>query len=65
MALTVKCPTCRKDAVWEDNPHRPFCSDRCRLIDLGAWAQEKYRIRGGDMDTNVGDDQEDDKEKAN
>jgi hypothetical protein len=27
-----------------DSPHRPFCSERCRLIDLGAWADEEYRV---------------------
>ena len=40
----VKCPTCRKEVAWENNPHRPFCSERCKLIDLGAWSQERYRI---------------------
>lgn len=43
---TVKCPTCRTSVPWKDNPHRPFCSTRCRLIDLGAWADESYRIPG-------------------
>lgn len=41
---TVLCPQCRKPTVWEGNDNRPFCSDRCRLIDLGAWASEDYRI---------------------
>ena len=31
---------------WDDNPYRPFCSDRCRVLDLAAWASEKYRIAG-------------------
>ena len=44
MPLKVKCPTCRKETQWEGNAHRPFCSDRCRLIDLGAWVDERYRI---------------------
>ncbi len=36
---TVNCPTCRKSVEWStENTHRPFCSDRCRLIDLGEWA---------------------------
>jgi uncharacterized protein len=39
----VKCPICKKD-VPTDNPNMPFCSDRCRLIDLGNWASEKYVI---------------------
>jgi uncharacterized protein len=41
----VKCPTCGRQSVWaEDNPFRPFCSERCRLIDLGAWLSEKRSI---------------------
>ena len=43
---TVRCPTCRRQVVWEDNRHRPFCSDRCRLLDLAAWADERFRIPG-------------------
>jgi hypothetical protein len=43
----VLCPTCRKRVKWTSaNPYRPFCSDRCRLIDLGAWAGEEHRIPG-------------------
>lgn len=56
----VKCPTCRADVTWENNPHRPFCSERCRLIDLGAWVQEKYRIPGQKIDSaRKGDDGDD------
>ncbi|MBW6512402.1 MAG: DNA gyrase inhibitor YacG [Desulfuromonadaceae bacterium] len=44
--LTVNCPICRKKVRWENNPHRPFCSERCRLMDLGQWADEGYRIPG-------------------
>ncbi|MFH1830897.1 MAG: DNA gyrase inhibitor YacG [Pseudomonadota bacterium] len=40
------CPHCGKKAQWKDNPYRPFCSERCKLIDLGGWASEKYRIAG-------------------
>ena len=47
---TVPCPTCRKPAPWQDNPHRPFCSERCRLLDLGAWAGEDYRVAGSRVD---------------
>jgi len=46
MALRTKCPTCRKPVPWQGNPYRPFCSERCRLIDLGAWVDESYRIPG-------------------
>ena len=40
----VKCPRCGKRVPWESNPYRPFCSERCKLIDLGMWASEAYRI---------------------
>lgn len=46
MLKNIKCPQCRKETTWEGNPDRPFCSERCRLIDLGAWASENYRIPG-------------------
>jgi endogenous inhibitor of DNA gyrase (YacG/DUF329 family) len=42
----IKCPQCGRETAWEGNPCRPFCSERCRLIDLGAWAGEEYRIPG-------------------
>ncbi len=29
---------------WQGNPHRPFCSERCRMIDLGAWVAEEYAV---------------------
>lgn len=44
--MQIRCPVCKKTTTWEENPNRPFCSDRCRLIDLGKWASEKYRICG-------------------
>jgi endogenous inhibitor of DNA gyrase (YacG/DUF329 family) len=40
----IKCPRCHKETVWQENPFRPFCSERCRIIDLGAWVNEEYRI---------------------
>lgn len=43
MASTVRCPIC-KTPVPVDHPDMPFCSDRCRTIDLGNWASEKYVI---------------------
>jgi endogenous inhibitor of DNA gyrase (YacG/DUF329 family) len=43
----VACPTCNKKVEWtEANKFRPFCSERCKQIDLGAWAEEKYTIPG-------------------
>lgn len=45
--LTVKCPTCSiNHDYYQSKPWSPFCSDRCRLIDLGAWASEEHRIKG-------------------
>lgn len=47
MTIQVKCPTCsRTQAYSSGNPFRPFCSERCKTIDLGAWASEAYRIAG-------------------
>ena len=41
----VSCPACGKPSVYApSNPHRPFCSERCRLTDLGGWASESYRV---------------------
>jgi uncharacterized protein len=58
MPPRVKCPTCRCETDWDNNPHRPFCSDRCQLIDLGGWAEERYRIPGlkFDLEPDVDDD---------
>jgi endogenous inhibitor of DNA gyrase (YacG/DUF329 family) len=61
-AKLVKCPTCRREIDWSTAEFRPFCSERCRLIDLGAWLTEKHAIPGeaaadneaGDESTNDG-----------
>ncbi len=43
--VIVRCPQCGGDSVWsKDNAFRPFCCERCKLIDLGAWASESYRV---------------------
>jgi hypothetical protein len=45
VVATVKCPTCRRPVVWsEASSYRPFCSERCRLIDMGAWLTEQHKI---------------------
>ncbi len=41
--MTIKCPICKKE-VTRENPEFPFCCERCRVIDLGNWASEKYVI---------------------
>ncbi|MFM7632870.1 MAG: DNA gyrase inhibitor YacG [Betaproteobacteria bacterium] len=47
MVAVVDCPTCSAKVEWrEENAYRPFCSARCKHIDLGAWAEEKYKIPG-------------------
>ena len=46
-AKMVRCPQCGTSVKYQiDNPSRPFCSSRCKLIDLGAWAEERYAISG-------------------
>jgi len=47
-----RCPQCRSPIRWEGNRHRPFCSLECRLIDLGVWLDERYRIEGGEAPNN-------------
>ena len=45
--LEINCPHCGKKTFYNDNPSRPFCSERCRLVDLGCWASEEYSLDGG------------------
>ena len=45
MSLKVQCPNCDKDVLWQtESQYRPFCSERCKLIDLGDWAEENHKI---------------------
>ncbi len=44
MSLKVNCPRCKKELIWENSKFRPFCSDRCRLQDLGSWFMEEHLI---------------------
>lgn len=47
----ISCPRCKKAGTWTpDNTFRPFCSERCKLIDLGDWAAEKHHIAGEEAD---------------
>ncbi len=39
-----KCPRCGKPISFEENPYRPFCSKKCKMMDLGAWFMEEYQI---------------------
>lgn len=43
--MKVSCPTCGTSVEWSvDSEHRPFCSKKCQLIDLGEWASEEHKI---------------------
>jgi endogenous inhibitor of DNA gyrase (YacG/DUF329 family) len=46
----VRCPTCRASVSWHNNRQRPFCSLRCRLVDLSIWLDEGYAVRGETLD---------------
>lgn len=67
MNKEVKCPTCGKKVVWhEKEKWRPFCSERCKLIDLGEWAAESHRIPGEPVQINEENiDSLDDKNRFN
>jgi uncharacterized protein len=55
--IKLNCPSCKKLVLWTDEfPHRPFCSDRCRLIDLGEWASEGHRIAGDPLGVKTDED---------
>ena len=48
----VSCPQCGKEIPWDiSNRYRPFCSERCKLIDLGKWANEEYRVEQREPDS--------------
>ena len=58
MVMEVNCPTCGKTVVWsKSSEHRPFCSKRCQLIDLGEWASESHSIPGRQADEELLSDQ--------
>jgi uncharacterized protein len=54
-ASSLRCPTCRT-LVTKDDEHFPFCSDRCRLIDLGKWASGAYKVSSPILDPEVLED---------
>jgi endogenous inhibitor of DNA gyrase (YacG/DUF329 family) len=63
--LAMRCPICHREVSWEGNPFRPFCSERCKLIDLDHWLSERYRVSTPvetESESSVGgDDKHDDK----
>lgn len=44
--MLILCPVCRRKTTWEENPWRPFCSERCKLFDFDKWLTEEYAIAG-------------------
>lgn len=65
--MSLRCLICHREIAWEKNPWRPFCSERCQLLDLGAWASELYRmplpLSGGSESMRPSNDADDDDEK--
>jgi endogenous inhibitor of DNA gyrase (YacG/DUF329 family) len=57
MERQLKCPQCQKITSWQENPHRPFCSERCQLLDLSQWADESFRIAGPSQEFSFDDDE--------
>ncbi len=54
MVRVVQCPQCSADVAWqEEQKWRPFCSERCKLIDLGEWASEGHKIAGESIETDI------------
>ncbi|MCL4126522.1 UNVERIFIED_CONTAM: hypothetical protein GTU68_044107 [Idotea baltica] len=57
MTTTVQCPNCRKPVAWNAQAKwKPFCSERCKLIDLGDWAEGNHRIASAKVDDTFSDD---------
>lgn len=48
--ITLKCPTCGRATPASPARHMPFCSERCRLIDLGRWLEEEHAVATGEPD---------------
>jgi endogenous inhibitor of DNA gyrase (YacG/DUF329 family) len=53
---STACPRCGAAIAWPGNPQRPFCSFTCRLLDLGNWLDERYRIAGPEIPVDAVDD---------
>lgn len=49
--LFIKCPTCGRQVIWtSEETFKPFCCERCKLIDLGEWVMDEKRIPGESLD---------------
>ena len=55
-----QCPTCNREVQWQDNPFRPFCSERCKLLDLSKWVSEEYRVPGKPVPSEAVEENEED-----
>ncbi|MDZ4660071.1 MAG: DNA gyrase inhibitor YacG [Pseudomonadota bacterium] len=50
--MLITCPTCKKVQEYLlDNLYRPFCSERCQIIDLGSWADERFKLQSQEDDS--------------
>lgn len=47
------CPRCGEASRWQDNPYRPFCSERCKMVDFSAWANEDYKVASEDSPSRI------------
>lgn len=56
MPVEIRCPKCGKLSPWEGNRSRPFCSERCKMVDLGVWVTEGYRVQGGPEEDTAADE---------
>ncbi|MDD5323085.1 MAG: DNA gyrase inhibitor YacG [Methylococcales bacterium] len=57
--LIVKCPVCRRPVPWTaEQEFKPFCCERCKLIDLGEWAMEEKRIPGESLELENDNDED-------
>jgi len=66
MSQMIHCPTCRTPVAWESTSQwRPFCSERCKLIDLGAWMNEENVIPGIELPDDMLDEIQDGGDPAN
>lgn len=64
--MEVKCPQCGKPSLYEaSNKYRPFCSERCAMLDLGAWADEKYKVPAVEHDVEQDAETEQESESVN
>ena len=56
--LIVQCPKCDKSFNYYDSEFRPFCCEKCKMIDLGHWFEESYRVPSKELNPNVNQDEE-------